>query len=63
MAWNTCRDQKTSMFERMTDEEIEAMFELTGDEARIRSWLKEGIIWVCGDAGSPEVVEFWVRRT
>ena len=57
VTWNTCRDQLTSMFERMTREEIEAMFELKGDQARIRTWLKEGITWVCGDAGNPEVAE------
>jgi chemotaxis methyl-accepting protein methylase len=57
VTWNTCRDQMTSMFERMTREETEAMFELTGDQARIRPWLKEGITWVCGDAASPEVGE------
>ena len=57
VTWNTCRDQMTSMFERMTREETEAMFELTGDQARIRPWLKEGITWVCGNAASPEVGE------
>ena len=57
VTWNTCRDQLTSMFERMTREEIEAMFELKGDQAKIRAWLKEGITWVCGNAGNPEVAE------
>jgi chemotaxis methyl-accepting protein methylase len=57
VTWNTCRDQLTSMFERMTREEIEAMFELNGDQARIRACLKEGTTWVCGDAGNPQVAE------
>ena len=55
VTWNTCRDQTTSIFERMTRGEIEAMFELTDDQARIRPWLKEGITWVFGDAASPQV--------
>ena len=55
VTWNTCRDQLTSMFERVTKDEVEAMFELSGDQAKIRSWLKDGITWVCGDAGNPAV--------
>jgi len=35
----------------MTAEELEAMFELEAEHARVRSWLKEGIIWLQGDAG------------
>jgi chemotaxis methyl-accepting protein methylase len=53
---NTWRDQTASIFERMTPEEMEAMFDLEGDQAKIRPWLKEGIIWVCGNAGDPEMV-------
>jgi chemotaxis methyl-accepting protein methylase len=53
---NTGRDQLTSIFERLTNEEMEAMFEVEGDRARIKPWLKEGITWICGDAGDPELV-------
>jgi chemotaxis methyl-accepting protein methylase len=56
VAWNTCRDQLTSMFERMSGEEIEAMFEVEGDQARIKAWLKEGITWMCGDASDPALI-------
>ncbi len=55
VTWNTARDQIASIFHRMTDEEVEAMFQLEGDHARIRSWLREGIIWLRGDAGDPEL--------
>jgi SAM-dependent methyltransferase len=55
VTWNSCRDQLTSMFDRVTEDELEAMFELSGDEARIRAWLKDGITWVCGDASNPAV--------
>jgi chemotaxis protein methyltransferase CheR len=50
----TWRDQPYSIFERMTSEEVEAMFEMEGDQARIRPWLKEGIRWMRGDANDPE---------
>ena len=56
MAWNTARDQNAPIFERMTDKEVEAMFEIEGDQARVRPWLKEGVIWLRGDAGDPELI-------
>jgi chemotaxis methyl-accepting protein methylase len=57
LIWNTNRDQvNVSMFERMTDQEVEAMFEVEGDQARVRSWLKEGIIWLRDDASDPELI-------
>ncbi len=54
--WNTSRDQNAPIFERMTDQEFHAMFELQGDHARVRPWLKEGIIWLCADAGDPGLI-------
>ncbi len=42
-----------SMFERMTAEEIYQMFEVTGDQAMVRPWLKQGITWLAGDATDP----------
>lgn len=56
VTWNTCRDQNAPIFERMTDVEEDGMFELQGDQARIRPWLKEGITWLRGDAGDAELV-------
>jgi chemotaxis methyl-accepting protein methylase len=53
--WNTSRDQRSSIFERMTDGEIEAMFDLDGDLARIRPFLKEGITWLRADATDPKL--------
>jgi hypothetical protein len=53
---NTWRDQAASIFHRMSPEEMEAMFDLEGDQIEIRRWVKEGIIWVCGDGGDPEMV-------
>jgi len=53
---NTCRDQETSIFERMTAEEVRAMFDVEDDQARIKAWLKEGISWMRGDASDPQLV-------
>lgn len=54
--WNTQRDQNAWIFERMTNDEIDAMFTLEGDQAGIIPYLKDGITWSCGDAGDPELV-------
>jgi len=60
LAWNTYRDQgprdDVSIFERMTADEIEAMFEIASDQISVRSWLKEGVVWVRGDGGNPDLV-------
>jgi SAM-dependent methyltransferase len=50
---DTFKDQERSIFERVTDEEMEAMFEVEDDLVKVKPWLKEGIIWLCGDAGDP----------
>lgn len=56
LARNTSRDQDTSIFERMTDREMEAMFNGEGDQVTVKSWLRDGITWHLGDAGDPELV-------
>ena len=53
---NTAKDQNAPVFERMTSKELESMFEVEGDQARVRSWLKEGITWLRGDACDPALV-------
>ena len=54
--WNTQRDQNAWIFERVTSKEMEALFEIEGDQARVRPWLKEEITWLRGDAGDPDLV-------
>jgi SAM-dependent methyltransferase len=44
------------VFGRMTEEEIREMFEQDGDRAKVKQWIKEGIIWHVEDAGDPEIV-------
>jgi SAM-dependent methyltransferase len=45
--------QRFSMFMRMTAPEMNAMFEMSHGEFRIRPYLKHGIHWVRGDAADP----------
>jgi len=54
---NTCRDQNAPIFERVTEEEMEAVCKVDGDQVKIKLWLTEGIVWLCGDAGDPELVD------
>jgi chemotaxis methyl-accepting protein methylase len=56
VARNTSRDQENAwMFERMSSEEIAAMFEVTDSHAIIRPYLREGITWIHGDANNPQL--------
>ena len=57
MTRNTCQHQNAPIFERMTRDEIAAMCDIDGEQVRIKPWLKEGIHWLCGDAGDPELVD------
>ncbi len=52
---NTAKDQTAWMFERVSPEEMAAIFETKGDRASVRSWLREGITWQSGDAGDPSL--------
>jgi len=49
-------DQTASIFERLNESELEAMFDIEGDQAKVKSWLKEGITWRVGDASDPGLV-------
>ena len=44
------------IFERMTAHEQREMFDWEGDQARVKSWLREGIAWLIGDAADPELI-------
>jgi chemotaxis methyl-accepting protein methylase len=58
--WITCRDQgpdlSTSIFQRLDQSEMDAMFDREGDLAKVQSWLKEGITWRVGDASASELI-------
>jgi len=40
----------------MTPKEIETLFQLDGDQAKVRSWLRKGITWRTGDANDSELL-------
>jgi chemotaxis methyl-accepting protein methylase len=46
----------SSIFERLTEDEMFEMFDWEGDEAKVKSWLREGITWQLGDAADPELI-------
>jgi SAM-dependent methyltransferase len=46
----------SEIFERLTDGEVQALFDKQDDHLRIKSWLKEGVHWRLGDAADPELV-------
>jgi SAM-dependent methyltransferase len=45
-----------SIFERLTTSEKQEMFDWEGDQATVKSWLREGITWKLGDASDPELI-------
>jgi len=60
----TSKDQGVrSIFERMSPEEMEALFERDGKQARVRPRFRDGIIWQVGDANDPDLVEALGMRT
>ncbi len=50
------------IFKRMTEEEMEHLFDKEGDDVRIKSWLKEGITWHHADAGDQEIANVFGRQ-
>jgi SAM-dependent methyltransferase len=57
ISWNTHRDQPgASPFYRMSNSEMNKIFDRDGDSVRVKSWIREGISWHCADAGDPELV-------
>jgi chemotaxis protein methyltransferase CheR len=60
LIWTTCRDQgcdqSASIFERLNESEMDAMFDREGDQVKVKSWLKKGITWRVGDASAPELI-------
>jgi SAM-dependent methyltransferase len=45
-----------SIFERLTETEKAEMFDWEGDQAKVKSWLREGITWQLGDAADSELI-------
>jgi chemotaxis methyl-accepting protein methylase len=49
--------QDGSIFHRMTEGEMQEMFDRQGDQLSIKPWLKEGIVWQVGDAADPDLTK------
>jgi chemotaxis methyl-accepting protein methylase len=47
----------SSIFERLTEAEMVEMFDWEGDQAKVKSWLREGITWHLRDAADPELID------
>ena len=52
----TQKDQISSIFERMTLSEKEAMFDIAGKVAKVKRHFRDGITWKVGDANDPCLV-------
>jgi chemotaxis methyl-accepting protein methylase len=56
LAAKTFGDQATSVFERMSSEEIDALFEREFDRVSVKPGFRQGLSWQAGDAGDPKLV-------
>ncbi|MGB8985132.1 MAG: CheR family methyltransferase, partial [Candidatus Sulfotelmatobacter sp.] len=57
LAAKTSGDQNTSVFERMSADEMAAMFECEVGRARVRQQFREDIAWSVGDAGDSKLID------
>lgn len=46
----------TPVFEDITKDEMQDLFDWEGDNVQVKSWIRKGIIWHLGDAEDPEIV-------
>jgi SAM-dependent methyltransferase len=53
---NTSAFVGAAIFERLTAQEKQEMFDWEGDKAKVKSGLREGIVWKLGDAADPELI-------
>jgi SAM-dependent methyltransferase len=45
------------ILERLTEEEMAALFDREKNQVRIKPWIREGIHWHVGDAGDPDLAK------
>jgi SAM-dependent methyltransferase len=53
---NTPQLVGASIFERLTAHEKQEIFDWESDQAKVKSWLREGITWKLGDAADLELI-------
>lgn len=56
---NTSQLVSASIFARMTKAEMQEMFDWEGDQATVKSWLREGITWKLADAADAEIINIF----
>jgi chemotaxis methyl-accepting protein methylase len=56
VAAGTYKDQPSSIFERVSAEEMAAMFDREGDQIMVKPRFREGISWHVGNAADPGLV-------
>ena len=59
---STSQSVNASIFERLTETEMVELFNWEGDQAKVKSWLREGITWQLRDAADPELVNILERQ-
>lgn len=52
----TFGDQGSSIFERISAPEVEALFDRDGDRVTVKPQFRSGITWQVGNAGDPELI-------
>ena len=52
----------SSIFARLTAHEKVHMFDFEGENATVKPWLREGIVWQLGDASSPQLIDVLGRH-
>ncbi len=45
------------VFQRLSEEEKEELFDFDGELATVKPWIREGMTWRVGDVGEPELLE------
>jgi chemotaxis methyl-accepting protein methylase len=48
---------RSAIFDRMTKGEKEEFFDMNGETASVKHWIREGIQWHVGDAGEPTTID------
>lgn len=51
------QSKREPIFERMTEDESRAMFDVDGDHLRVKPWIKKEILWTIGDARDSRIRE------
>jgi SAM-dependent methyltransferase len=55
-AASTCDWVQAPIFGPMTSQEKREMFDWKDDQAKVKSWLRQGIVWRLGDAADPKLI-------